>query len=716
MVVWQRFVRKRKSGEADRKFVERSQAIAEAPIIESAKKREEPASPVTSQESSGDGGRASLSTITQSAEVVATSEASVQERSHEETLPIIHVRKPAGRLRAFLPNWEALTSDKTIISWVKGYKIPFVSKPLQYETPKENCWSREEISRISSKIEELLQKGAIEQCESSLNQFVSSIFLRQKPDGSYRLILNLKKLNEFVASEHFKLEDHKTASRLINKNWFMASIDLKDAYYLIPIADSDKRFLRFKFDKKLFQFTCLPFGLTSAPYVFTKIIKPVISTLRRKGFLSVVYLDDFLLLGRTREECELNVSQTLDFLRNLGFIINKEKSRLSPAQCCKYLGFIFDSRRMSIVLPPEKKSKIEQLTLKFGTTRGCKIRDFAKMVGSIVSCCPAVKYGFAHTKSLEREKFLALEKNNGNYDALMKLSNNIKEDLLWWRLNVQKSQNSLKMLDFQREIFSDSSLTGWGAAYRNETARGSWNAEERACHINFLELKAAFFGLKCFAKHARGIDILLRIDNTTAISYINRMGGVQYPRLNQITQEIWRWCEERNIILFASYISSKDNFVADAESRKAEPETEFELANEAFEKIVEKFGKPTIDLFASRINAKCEKYFSWFKDPNSTAVDAFTKSWHGLNFYAFPPFAIILKVLRKIKNEKAEGIVVVPEWPAQPWFPLFYSMSISEPIYLKPNINLLISCNREPHPLWRNLTLVVAKLSGKDSN
>ncbi|XP_077270144.1 uncharacterized protein LOC143901594 [Temnothorax americanus] len=495
----------------------------------------------------------------------------------------------------------------------------------------------------------------------------------------------------------------------------MASIDLRDAYYLIPIAESDKKYLRFEFEGKLFQFSCLPFGLSTAPYVFTKIVKPIISDLRRKGLLSVVYLDDFLLFGRSHYECVSNVLQTRIALENLGFIINEEKSQLSPVQRCKYLGFVFDSNQMTIELPKEKKLRALETMSKFIVNRKYKIREFAQMVGSIVSCCPAVKFGYAHTKSLEREKFLALEKNNGNYDASMTLSNNVKTDLLWWKRNIQKTCNSIDALNFQLEMYSDASLTGWGAACGNETAHGSWDASERSKHINFLELKAAFFGLKCFAKHLRSTDILLRIDNTTAISYINRMGGVQNLRLNRITQEIWGWCEARDIILFASYISSKDNFIADAESRKIEPETEYELANEAFEKISTTLGKPQIDLFASRVNTKCKKYFSWFKDPNSLSVDAFTKSWTDFYLYAFPPFAIILRVLRKIRDDKAVGIVVVPEWPAQPWFPLFYSMLVSEPICLKPNINLLTSCNREPHPLWRHLTLVAGKLSGQDS-
>lgn len=129
---------------------------------------------------------------------------------------------------------------------------------------------------------------------------------------------------------------------------------------------------------------------------------------------------------------------------------------------------------------------------------------------------------------------------------------------------------------------------------------------------------------------------------------------------------------------------------ADEQSRILPTETEWELYDWAFNKIEYKFGKPAIDLFASRTNTKCRKYISWHRDPNSSAVDAFTINWSSQFFYAFPPFSILLRVLRKIQADKAEGIVVAPLWPSQPWYPVFSSLMIGEPIIFKPNKNLLI--------------------------
>lgn len=219
--------------------------------------------------------------------------------------------------------------------------------------------------------------------------------------------------------------------------------------------------------------------------------------------------------------------------------------------------------------------------------------------------------------------------------------------------------------------------------------------------------------LKCFARSLTSTEILLRIDNTTAISYINRYGGVQYPHLNKIARNIWQWCEERRLHVYASYIKSKENVDADEESRRQNIDTEWSLSQSAFEKISITFGFPEIDLFATQLNAKCQKYISWKRDPEAFNIDAFTLNWSSFLFYAFPPFSTILKCLRKIINDKATGILVLPYWPSQPWFPLFMKLSIYEPLYFHPDPELLLSPFRTRHPLCDRLTLAASLLSGK---
>lgn len=142
------------------------------------------------------------------------------------------------------------------------------------------------------------------------------------------------------------------------------------------------------------------------------------------------------------------------------------------------------------------------------------------------------------------------------------------------------------------------------------------------------------------------------------------MGSIKYPHLSNLAREIWCWCEDRNLFLYASYIPSAQNIVADRESRTISEETEWSLEQDYFVRIQSHFGPFDIDLFAASINAKCSRFVSWFPDPLALAVDAFSINWGNLYFYAFPPFILILRVLRKIITDRAEGVVVVPWWPA----------------------------------------------------
>lgn len=569
---------------------------------------------------------------------------------------------------------------------------------------------------MSKAIKELLQQGAIVQCNSSPDQFVSRIFLANKPDGRKRFILNLKHLNTYIDAPHFKMEDIRTALRLVQKDCFLASIDLKEAYFHLPIHPDHRKYLRFEFQGKIYEFSCLPFGLSSAPYTFTKLIKPIIQSLHSRGITCINYLDDFLIIDVSYEGCCKSVGVVIELLQTLGFAINIEKSTLIPSKVCKFLGFVLDTDKLRIILPKEKKDKIKKWTLHFKNKSRCKIQEFAQFIGFLVAACPAVKYGWMYLKDFDRQKFLALKLNNMNYSGYMTLPSILNPDFQWWLESIDSAYNDIKQDNFKIEVFSDASLSGWGACCGQERTRGWWNSEEKLNHINFLELQAIFYALKCFASSLRSCNILIRCDNTTALSYINKMGSIQHPRLSSLSKQIWRWCEKRNLWLFASYISSSDNWKADQESRALPPETEWALAVSSYDLVTQTLGSPDIDLFASKDNNKCQTYVSWRRDPNAVAVDAFTIFWGNLFFYAFPPFSLILRVLQKIVNDKAEGILVVPLWETQAWYPLFVRLIIKGPVYLKPNKYLLYSpYSSSPHPLADKITLAVARLSGKRS-
>lgn len=598
------------------------------------------------------------------------------------------------------------------MEWLKGYKLKLAS--TVYIPPEPTTkFSNAERSLIWQNIQELLAQRVIVPCHPVKGQFLSHFFLVDKPNGQKRFVLNLKKLNSFIIKEHFKMDDWRTAAKLVQNNCYMTTIDLKEAYFSIPIHSSYRKLLRFKFNNNIYEFTCMPFGLSSAPFVYTKLMKPVVSFIHRLNICCMVYLDDFLVLSKSKAQCIQNTNMILKLLESLGFLVNYEKSCLSPKQKCKFLGFIFDSSTMTIELPDEKKIKILSTINKFRLLKTCKIKFLAHLIGLLISSLPTVKYGLCYIKKLEREKIDALKKTNQNYNKSMSINHSsINTDLEWWLQKTPIASQYIKEDYFHLEIYTDSSSLGWGAYCQGEETHGWWSKTEKLQHINYLELMAAFYGLKCFANETSSINILIRVDNVTALSYINRMGSIKHTHLNDLARNIWNWCEDKNIWIQASYVCSNEN-LADKASRTISTETEWELNEYAFSKIKNKFGKPAVDLFASNINKKCDTYVSLNRDPDASAIDAFTISWKDIEFYAFPPFALVLRVLKKIVTDQACGILVVPNWPCQAWYTLFNNLLITEPLILGPNANLLCSPFSQSFPM--KITLVVGKLSGKRS-
>lgn len=361
----------------------------------------------------------------------------------------------------YYSQWLRITDDKTILSWIRGYKINFDAGIVQPLPPTPPVYTQPEILQFREIIANLIHIGAISECEPIAGQFLSNIFLIPKSNGKMRFILNLKKLNQFISTQHFKLEDLRTALKLVTKDCMMGTVDLKDAYFLLPIHKESRKYLRFSFHGKMYEFQVLPFGLNTAPFVFTKLMKPVTKLLRTAGFLSTLYLDDWYLLGRTITECRHNINITRKLLSSLGFLINENKSSLSPSTSCKFLGVIIDSENLEVRLPRDKIIRIKTEINNFMKLKRCKIRTFAKLIGLLVSACTAVEYGWLYTKELERWKYLNL-RNQDDYNKYIDIPTSLFPDLHWWLNVIDNSSRRIRNDDHDLEIFSDSSTKGWG--------------------------------------------------------------------------------------------------------------------------------------------------------------------------------------------------------------------------------------------------------------
>lgn len=623
-----------------------------------------------------------------------------------------------GKVKHYLRNWEMLTSDKTILEYIRGVSVPPLSNSINYiKDKKEIIFSEVEKVEVEKQIRKFLQQGVIHKVNTSdcnSNHVLSNIFLRPKPDGTHRMILNLKCFNECIEKVHFKMDTLISILRLIKENCFFAKIDLKDAFFSIPINCQDRKFFRFLFNGVLYEFCCLPQGYRESPRLFTKILKVPLSFLRSLGYINSGYLDDIYVQGDNFEECNNNLTDTIHVLDSLGFTINSEKSVFTPSTKMEFLGFILDSRTM-LVHPNEKKChKIITLCEELLTKHKITLRKLSETIGHLISVSPGNIYASIFYKRLEILKNAGLKQSKGNYEEEIAITDQVREDLQWWKENVGKFPKPISQSDVDFEMYTDASLSGFGISCNGKKTGGLWSEEEKALHINILELMAVKFGLYSFCKQESYKHIKIFTDNSTTVSCLNKMGSCK-PSLNNITREIWLFCAKRNLFLTISHIPGSHNTIADNLSRKHRNELEWKLNPNIFNKVNNLFGPFDMDMFASRINCQLEKYVSWKPDPKALFIDAFTLKWDKYYSYCFPPFSLIARILQKVENEKADICIILPWWKNQTWFPKLGNLLVDFPVLLPQGQYTLIqpSATGNIHPLSTVLKLVACKISGK---
>ena len=176
-----------------------------------------------------------------------------------------------------LNNWRYIGTNETILKWLsEGVKFEFLRNPLPFYRPNKHFTSsastflREEIQR-------LLKNNYIVPSDS---EYISPLSCVAKRNGGFRLIINLRHLNEHVEKLSHKVEDIKCVASIIKPNDLFTSIDLRDSFYHFKIHKDYQKYLSFKFEGQCYSYCVLPFGFSLSPYFHTKMLRPVVSYLR----------------------------------------------------------------------------------------------------------------------------------------------------------------------------------------------------------------------------------------------------------------------------------------------------------------------------------------------------------------------------------------------------------------------------------------------------
>ena len=307
----------------------------------------------------------------------------------------------AGRLKFFVENWRKLTRDPTILRIITGWEIPFTEKPRQ-RTFRQFRSNKPQKNLITAEVESMLEKGAIRKVPYSPDQVLSNIFLREKKEGTFRPIIDLKRVNEFIPYQKFKMETLKNIRSLLKEGDLMVKIDLKDAYFTVPLAEKSRKFLRFMWEGNIYEFLCMMFGLGPAPRIFTKIMKVPMNLLRKLKIRIIIYMDDMLLMGVDLVEIIQARDTTIHLLESLGFIINYKKSVLDPSTLIEFLGVMVDSMSMSLSIPLGKMENLMKMCRETMNQKTMTMRKLAKVLGKLKATASGFSWAPLQTRYLQQ--------------------------------------------------------------------------------------------------------------------------------------------------------------------------------------------------------------------------------------------------------------------------------------------------------------------------
>ena len=384
-----------------------------------------------------------------------------------------------GRLAAHAHFWRSIGASPVILHIIMyGYYIPLVSYPPLLRA-KNLVSAFKHSTFINEQIAALCGAGAIEQVSQESLHAINPLGVVPKKNNKLRMILDLRALNKFVHDQHFRCEDARMIPELFQKGCFMFNFDLKDGYHHVSVAPEHRKFLGFSWQSKHYQFAALPFGLKSAPFIFTKLLRPLVAYWRSKGIRMFMYLDDGTVGSASREEAEVHAAIIQQDIQAAGLVVNSAKSNFQPRQKIECLGHVIDSAENKITITEERVSACKRLLVEVASAGSqLSARKIAKLTGSLCSMWLAMG-NIVHLQTRAMYDVIA-HRALPSWDSVVELNDACLKELVFWLDNFDVFHGRPIWVSSPQVIslvWCDASDSGWGgfcAKDGGQIARGDF--------------------------------------------------------------------------------------------------------------------------------------------------------------------------------------------------------------------------------------------------
>ncbi len=584
-----------------------------------------------------------------------------------------------GNLRRHLAFWESIGANPWVLDLIReGYALPFSTIAPPSASFSNNASARNNAVFIESQIFEFLKNGIIQRV-SQPPTVVNPLSVACQSSGKLRFILDATYVNEFLAYEHFKLEDLSLFIQYLEGSSFGWSFDISKGYFHIPIAPRSRPYLGFawRFGEQLqyFVFRVLAFGVATGPLVFSKVMRVLVLKWRREGKKVIVYLDDGLGFHEDRLIAQLQADEVRHDLKAAGFLEQETKCHWRVSQEMVWLGHLLDLEACTISVSHAKITQIVLLISSLLRQARVSGRQLARVAGKIVSLrwvlgdlCSIL------TKDLMANVAAWVANNPRAWDRHYVISARCRAQLQYW-LSVLP-QTKPRCITKERSlphtiVFSDASALSGGAILKpgGQMSLIGWTSEEKNHSSTWRELRAIEHGLMSFAPLLRDKRVFWHTDSQPVFYLVKR--GSMKPEINKIAESICQFCFANSIYLEVQWIRREYNQEADQVSRLVDTD-DWGLSVEFFQLLAQHWGLPSIDRFANASNAQLCRFNSRFWEPGSEAIDAFSEDWNPDFNWLTPPPCLVIRAIRHLQLCQAKGILIVPRWPSYPFWPILF--------------------------------------------
>ena len=401
----------------------------------------------------------------------------------------------------------------------------------------------------------------------------------KKNSTAFRMITDLSSphgssINDYITPEdstvHFTSFDHAALmiSRL-GRHSLMAKVDVKSAFRICPVLQSDWNLLGIKFLDKFFVDLRLPFGLRSSVNRFTRISDTVLWILKHNYNLHNVihYLDDFFLAAPPHSSlCNEQLQQTISIFQHLGIPLAPEKV-VGPTTCITYLGIEIDSENLELRLPADKFSELLDLVHQWSNKKKCTKRDLLSLIGKLSFASKVVPSGRTFLRRL-----IDLSTRVSKLHHRISLNNSARLDIHWWLTYLPTWNGRHKILDSTTSLapslhlFTDACQESFGVFFNGKWISESWPARFLDRSIQWKELYPIFLSCLIWGNHFSGKRLLFHCDNKTVVD-IWQSGTSHCPYIMSLIRKLFHLAATSQYNINIQHIRGIDNTVADCLSR-----------------------------------------------------------------------------------------------------------------------------------------------------